>query len=140
VGRRRCGGPPVHTGMGSTTRRPRQLDGSRSGSCPEHHLRPKIAHRPLPGPRLLQPQRLSPRPLRNLLLQATRLPRQALQEDRKVLPPSLRPKTILGTRRPRVHPSPSATKAASSKTRNPTSQPPSLRPAPPSTTKDNKKP
>jgi len=104
MGRRRCGGPPVHTGMSLTTRRPRHPDGDSSGSCPGHHLRPRGASRPLPGPHLLRPQGLFPSPLQNRLLKRPRLPRQAHQEDRDVLSPSLRPTTILGTRRPRLHP------------------------------------
>jgi len=104
VGRRRCGSPPVHTGMGPTTRRPRQPDGGMSGSSLGHHLRSWSSGRPLPRPRLLRPQCVFPHLLRNRLMQRPRLPRQTPQEDREVSPPSLRPTMILGTRRPRLHP------------------------------------
>ena len=62
------------------------------------------ASRPHHGHQLLRLQGLLLHPLRNRLLQGPRPSRQAHKEDREVPPPSMRPTTIMGPRRPRVQP------------------------------------
>ena len=87
---------PVHPDMGTTARRPRQLDGSRSGGCPRHHLRLKIAGQGITEHRLLQPQGMLLNSLRDRLLHGPRLPQEAQRKNREVHPLGNRSTSTLG--------------------------------------------